>query len=62
MEGSFVGEYIFKPALEAKESGQEVFKTIGNPNTRFQTVHTDDFADLFVRVGERVNQAGSSKS
>lgn len=37
------------------EKGQEEFETIAKDDSRLLTIHHDDLADLYVRVGERVS-------
>ncbi|EIW71209.1 hypothetical protein TREMEDRAFT_60142 [Tremella mesenterica DSM 1558] len=51
--GSHVGRNIFEVAFQAATNGNGVFETLGKEDTRLQTIHADDLAELFVRVGER---------
>ncbi|ORY30349.1 hypothetical protein BCR39DRAFT_529303 [Naematelia encephala] len=52
---SYVGVNIFEPAYKALKDGKKTFETTAAEHTRWQTIHTDDLADLYVRVGERGN-------
>ena len=58
--GSGLGTYLFGPAAKAGKGG--VFETLGREDTRFQTIHADDLAELYVRVGERVSSAFDTKA
>lgn len=44
--------FLLAGAYDAAKNGTE-FDVIGRPDTRLQTVHQDDLADLFLRAGER---------
>ncbi|KLT43532.1 NAD(P)-binding protein [Cutaneotrichosporon oleaginosum] len=50
--GSYFGDYHFKPALEALNSGKSEFDSIISANGKILTIHQDDAAELFVRVAE----------
>lgn len=55
--GSSVASYIFDAAFEASKTKDGVFETFARKNnTRWQTIHADDMADLYVRVAERVSR------
>lgn len=51
--GSYFAYYHFDAALAAMEKGQKEFETIVRDDSRLLTIHHDDLADLYVRVGER---------
>lgn len=53
--GSYFAYYHFDAALAAMEKGQKEFETIVRDDSRLLTIHHDDLADLYVRVGERVS-------
>lgn len=44
----------FGPAREAAKNG-EAFRATALKDTRWPTIHKDDLADLYLRVGERVS-------
>lgn len=52
--GSYFAYYHFDAALAAVEKGEKEFETIMRDDSRLLTIHQDDLADLYVRVGERV--------
>ncbi|KIR68452.1 hypothetical protein I312_100465 [Cryptococcus bacillisporus CA1280] len=51
--GSYFAYYHFDAALAAVEKGEKEFETIMRDDSRLLTIHQDDLADLYVRVGER---------
>lgn len=50
---------VFGPAQKAGKG--QTFKVVGRPETRLLTIHTDDLADLYVRVAERVRISSRSR-
>lgn len=49
---SMLEPFLFAPAQDAANAGRE-FEVVGLADTRLQTIHQDDLADLFLRAGER---------
>jgi nucleoside-diphosphate-sugar epimerase len=52
-KGGSLFSSVFQSAVEAAKKG-ESFQAVSHPNTRYSTIHTDDLADLYLRVAERV--------
>lgn len=52
-DGSFFGFYIFDQALAASKAGNKEWETPYEEDTRVASIHTDDAADLYLRVAER---------
>ncbi|WRT64693.1 uncharacterized protein IL334_001627 [Kwoniella shivajii] len=52
-EGSAVATSIFDRALEASKTEKKIFETVYQNESRVASIHTDDMADLYVRVAER---------
>ncbi|WWC86816.1 uncharacterized protein L201_001695 [Kwoniella dendrophila CBS 6074] len=52
-DGSGIGSYIFDEALKASKTEEKIFETIYKEDTRIASIHTDDMADLYLRVAER---------
>ncbi|WWD21567.1 hypothetical protein CI109_106053 [Kwoniella shandongensis] len=52
-DGSLFGPYIFEPAHKASKTADKVFETFYKADTRVASIHTDDVADLYLRVAER---------
>lgn len=46
---------IFEEATKAAQNGHETFAWPATPGKRWMTVHQDDLAELFLRVGEAVS-------
>ena len=49
LSGTFVAYYIFDHALKASREEEKVFDVFMRDDTRWQTLHADDLADLYVR-------------
>lgn len=54
--GSLSATAWFGPAREAAKKGEEL-RAAAFKDTRWPTIHKDDLADLYVRVGERVRSS-----
>ncbi|WVW78386.1 hypothetical protein I302_100340 [Kwoniella bestiolae CBS 10118] len=52
-DGSAFASYIFDEALKASKTEEKVFDTVYSKETRIASIHTDDMADLYLRVAER---------
>ncbi|KAK8847476.1 hypothetical protein IAR55_005334 [Kwoniella newhampshirensis] len=57
-DGSLFGPYIFEPALAASKTSDKIFETVVENDSRVATIHTDDCADLYLRVAERAQICG----
>ncbi|WWC59553.1 uncharacterized protein I303_102109 [Kwoniella dejecticola CBS 10117] len=51
--GSAVANYIFDEALKGQKAEDGIWETIYSEESRYTTIHTDDAADLYLRVAER---------
>ncbi|WVQ69351.1 uncharacterized protein L199_007568 [Kwoniella botswanensis] len=52
-DGSAFASYIFDEALKASKTDEKIFETVYSHETRIASIHTDDIADLYLRVAER---------
>jgi nucleoside-diphosphate-sugar epimerase len=46
---------MFEEATKAAQNGQETFAWPATPGKRWMTIHQDDLAEFFLRVGEAVS-------
>lgn len=50
--GSYFAAYHFDAAYAAAKRGDKEFESISSDSGKISTIHTDDLADLFVRIAE----------
>nr|XP_019008392.1 uncharacterized protein I206_06951 [Kwoniella pini CBS 10737]OCF47173.1 hypothetical protein I206_06951 [Kwoniella pini CBS 10737] len=56
--GSVVASYVFDEALKGQKAEDGIWETIYTDESRYTSIHTDDAADLYLRVAERATILG----